>query len=76
MGKGILDRTLNDNSTMWGGVSGMFGALTVSEWCLLITALVTVFNFLKNWYIDMRKLNMLEREHLARLEGKIQNEDD
>lgn len=70
MGKGILDRTLNDNSTMWGGVSGMFGALTVSEWCLLITALVTVFNFLKNWYIDMRKLNMLEREHLARLEGK------
>ena len=76
MGKGILDRTLNDNSTMWGGVSGMFGALTVSEWCLLITALVTVFNFLKNWYIDTRKLNMLEREHLARLEGKIQNEDD
>ena len=55
---------------MWSGVSGMFGALTISEWCLLITAVVTVFNFVKNWYIDMRKLKMLEEEHQLKLEKK------
>ena len=69
--KGIVDRTLNDSSTMWGGVSGMFGALTVSEWCLLITAIVTIFNFIKNWYIDMKKLKMLEEEHQAKLKGFV-----
>jgi hypothetical protein len=68
--KNILDKTLNDSSTMWSGVSGMFGALTISEWCLLITAVVTVFNFVKNWYIDMRKLKMLEEEHQLKLEKK------
>lgn len=59
---------------MWSGVSGMFGALTISEWCLLITAVVTVFNFVKNWYIDMRKLKMLEEEHQLKLEKKNDNE--
>ena len=58
---------------MWSGVSGMFGALTISEWCLLITAVVTVFNFVKNWYIDMRKLKMLEEEHQLKLEKKNDN---
>lgn len=70
--KSLFDRTLNDSSTMWSFGSGMFGAFTVSEWCLLITAGVTIFNFIKNWYIDMRKLEMLEEEHKAKM---IKNED-
>lgn len=72
--KDIVDRTLNDSSTMWGVVSGTFGVLTISEWCLLITAVVTVFNFIKNWYIDMRKLKMLEEEHQHKLKQERKNE--
>lgn len=72
--RNIIDRTLNDSSTMWGGVSGMFGALTISEWCLLITAIIAIFNFIKNWYIDMRKLKMLEEEHHLRVGHKNENE--
>ncbi|HHV6356550.1 TPA: hypothetical protein ACUMPZ_001761 [Haemophilus influenzae] len=68
--KDIIDKTLNDSSTMWSGVAGVFGALTVSEWCLLITAAITIFNFIKSWYIDMRKLKMLETEHLLKLGNK------
>ena len=75
--KDTIDRTLNDSSTMWGAASGIFGALTISEWCLLITAMVTVFNFIKNWYIDMRKLKMLEEEHKAKLKLEMtRNEND
>lgn len=75
--KDTIDRTLNDSSTMWGTASGIFGALTISEWCLLITAVVTVFNFIKNWYIDMRKLKMLEEEHNAKLKLEMtRNEND
>ena len=75
--KDTIDRTLNDSSTMWGTVSGIFGALTIREWCLLITAVVTVFNFIKNWYIDMRKLKMLEEEHKAKLKLEMaKNEND
>lgn len=69
-----IDRTLNESSTMWSLGSGMFGALTVSEWCLLITAVITIFNFIKNWYIDMRKLKMLEEEHHAKLSGGLNEE--
>lgn len=66
----ILNRALNEVSTMWGSVSGILGALTVNEWCLLITALITAFNFIKSWYIDMRKLKMLEEEHQLKLGHK------
>ena len=59
--KDVIDRTLNDNSTMWSGVAGVFGALTFNEWCLLITAVITIFNFVKSWYIDMRKLKNVRR---------------
>lgn len=76
MNKDIVDRTLNESSTMWGFGSGMFGALTFNEWCLLITVIVTVFNFIKNWYIDMQKLKMLEEEHKAKLEKERGNEDE
>lgn len=68
--KDVVDRTLNDNSTMWSGVAGIFGALTFNEWCLLITAVITIFNFVKSWYIDMRKLKMLEEEHQLKLGHK------
>lgn len=64
----ILDRTFNESSTMWSLLSGSIGALTISEWCLLITAIVTIFNFLKQWYIDMQKLKMLKEEHKLRLQ--------
>lgn len=74
--KETIDRTLNDSSTMWSGVAGMFGALTINEWCLLITAVFTIFNFIKNWYIDMRKLKMLEEEHKLKLKGGVKNEQD
>lgn len=72
--KGVVDRTLNDSSTIWSIVSGSLGGLTVSEWCLLITAVVTVFNFIKHWYIDMRKLKMLEEEHQHKLKQERKNE--
>lgn len=68
--KDVIDRTLNDSSTMWSGVSGIFGALTFDKWCLLITAVITIFNFIKSWYIDMRKLKMLEEEHQLKMEHK------
>lgn len=68
--KDVIDKTLNDNSTMWSGVAGVFGALTFNEWCLLITAVITIFNFVKSWYIDMRKLKMLEEEHQLKLGHK------
>ena len=55
---------------MWSNVTGMLGALTAQEWCLYITLAVTIFNFVKNWYIDMRKLKMLEEEHNAKLKEK------
>lgn len=71
--KNIVDRTLNEPSTLWSLVTGTFGALEVSEWCLLITAIVTVFNFIKNWYIDMRKLKMLEEEHKRKIGGSDEN---
>lgn len=64
----ILDRTFNESSTMWSLLSGSIGALTISEWCLLITAIVTIFNFLKQWYIDMQKLKMLKEEHQLKLQ--------
>lgn len=63
----ITNRTLNESSTMWSAVTGIFGSMTVSEWCLVITAIITIFNFIKNWYIDMRKLKMLEELHKAKL---------
>lgn len=63
----VVDRTFNESSTIWSITTGMIGTLSVSEWCLLITAVITIFNFCKNWYIDMRKLKMLEEEHLAKL---------
>lgn len=66
----IADRTLSDNSTLWGGVSGLFGMFTVSEWCLLITAVVTILNFLKNWYIDYQKLKMEKEYHRARMSNE------
>lgn len=68
--KKLVDQTMNESSTMWGMGSGMFGALTVSEWCLLLTAVVTIFNFIKNWYIDMKKLKMLEEEHRLKIKGE------
>lgn len=71
--KNIVDRTLNESSTLWSLVTGTFGALEVSEWCLLITAIVTVFNFVKNWYIDVRKLKMLEEEHKRKIGGSDEN---
>lgn len=75
--KDTINRTLNDSSTMWSTASGIFGALTISEWCLLITAVVTVFNFVKNWYIDIRKLKMLEEEHKVKLKLEMmKNEND
>lgn len=75
--KDTITRTLNDSSTMWGTASGIYGALTISEWCLLITAVVTVSNFIKNWYIDMRKLKMLEEEHKTKLKLEMtKNEND
>lgn len=73
--KNIVDRTLNEPSTLWSLVTGTFGALEVSEWCLLITAIVTVFNFIKNWYIDMRKLKMLEEEHKRKIGGSDENKE-
>lgn len=68
--KEVFDRTLNDSSTVWSGISGMYGALTFSEWCLLITVIVTILNFLKNFYIDMKKLKMLQKEHQIKVKGK------
>lgn len=62
-----ITRTLNESSTMWSWVTGIFGSMTVSEWCLIITAIITIFNFVKNWYIDMRKLKMLEELHKQKL---------
>lgn len=66
----VLNKTLNETSTMWSIFTGFFGSFTVGEWCLIITAIITVFNFIKNWYIDMRKLKMLEEEHNAKLKIK------
>lgn len=66
----VVDRTLNESSTMWSIFTGMFGYMTVGEWCLIITAIVTILNFAKNWYIDMRKLKMLEEEHNSKLKIK------
>ena len=70
MSRQIMDRTLNESSTIMSIFTGMFGTMSVSEWCLLITAVITIFNFIKNWYIDMRKLKMLEEEHAQKLKGK------
>lgn len=71
-----ITRTLNESSTMWSWVTGIFGSMTVSEWCLIITAIITIFNFVKNWYIDMRKLKMLEELHKQKLisEKELDNE--
>lgn len=63
----IVDRALNEPSTMWSIFTGVLGQLTVSEWCIVITAIITALNFIKSWYIDMRKLKMLEEEHFAKL---------
>lgn len=63
----VLDRTLNESSTMWSMFTGLFGSMTISEWCIIITAIITICNFAKNWYIDMRKLKMIEEEHLQKM---------
>ena len=62
--KDVIDKTLNDSSTMWSGVAGTFGALTISEWCLLITVVITIFNFIK----------MLEEEHQLKVGHKNDTE--
>lgn len=73
----VIDRTLNDSSTMWSMFTGVFGSFTAGEWCLIITAIITVLNFAKNWYIDMRKLKMYEEEHNDKMKhtDKIKHKD-
>ena len=65
--KDIGLRSLSEPSTLLSGVSGVLGVFTVGEWCLIITALITVLNFLKNWYIDYQKLKMEKEYHKARM---------
>lgn len=69
----VLTKTLNETSTTTSWLSSIWGSFTVSEWCLLIGAVVTLCNFIKNYYIDMKKLKMLQEEHRIKLDrlGKL-----
>ena len=69
--RGIFDRTITETSTLWSMVTGAFGSMTVGEWCLLITAAITVLNFIKNWYMDYKRLEMEQELHIKRMQGKI-----
>lgn len=69
--RSIFDRTMSETSTLWSAFTGAIGSMTVGEWCLLITALVTVLNFVKNWYIDYKRLEMERELHAKRMQGKI-----
>ena len=64
----VFNKTMNETSTLSSWLSSVWGTFTVSEWCLLIGAVVTLCNFIKNYYIDMKKLRMSEEEHQIKLE--------
>ena len=72
----IFDQTIREGSTVWSGITGLIGSMSISEWCLLITAIITILNFIKNWYIDYQKLKMERELHVKQLKGFIGNEQD
>ena len=68
--KDITGRTLSDTSTMLSSLPSIFGMFTISEWCLLITAVIAILNFIKNWYIDYQKLKMEKEYHNKRMQSE------
>lgn len=58
--KDLLRRALEENSTQLSTIPSIIGYFNVSEWCMIITLLVTIANFIKGFINDRKKLQLDE----------------
>lgn len=71
--KSIITQTLNENTTHWGTASGVVGYFTISEWCVLITVIITIITFIKNLIVDVVKIKLMR--DIAKNGGTINEKD-
>lgn len=60
--KDLLRRALDENSTQLSTIPSIIGYFNVSEWCMIITLLVTIANFIKGFVNDRKKLKLEEEK--------------
>ena len=60
--KDLLRRALDENSTQLSTIPSIIGYFNVSEWCMIITLLVTIANFVKGFVNDRKKLKLEEEK--------------
>lgn len=63
MEKSAFDKAVHEPSSILGYFTSLMGVLSVSEWCILIGAVITVLNFLRALCKEREELKMKREKH-------------